>query len=123
VARCFLEYINSRASSLPRAQRHLDEVAELLGGELVAFEIGGDFAGAVDHHRVKHMRQQSFVLPEVQAEAAGHLLHFRLGAREEVPLFRVGFPRLGVTREDLGPIVDGVDRDRKEDEVAAHAIG
>ena len=98
-------------------------VSQLPGGELVAFEIGGQAALAINYQGVQRVRYVEIGGPEIQAEAARNGLHFVEWSGEEVPGFRIGFPGRCVFFEDCGLVVDRVKADAEEDEVTAHAAG
>ena len=57
-------------------QHEIEKVAQLLGGELVAFEIGDELSLPVQDDGMKSVRDEAFVLPEIHAELMTDFLDF-----------------------------------------------
>jgi hypothetical protein len=55
------------------AQHSFDQVSELIGSELVPFNIRYEFALPIDDNGVQRMVHQAFVGEEIHAEQVGHL--------------------------------------------------
>lgn len=87
----------------------LDEVAELLRGEAVAFEVGGEPSVAVDDNCVQRMREHAFAVPEIHAEHLGDLPDAGQRASEEMPVAGISLPGVGILREGPAAVVLGVD--------------
>src|SRR5262245_33976705 len=68
--------------------------------------------------RVVH---QTLIRKDVDSKQLTHALHVTGWSGEEVPAGWVGGPPAGVAREDLGSIVDGVEGDRQQNEIASQA--
>lgn len=62
---------------------------------------------------------ETFVRKEVHSEQATDLLHVGHRPSQEVPALGIGVPPAGVLRQDLWRVMDGVERDRQQDELAS----
>ena len=101
----------------------LDQVAELLGGELISFEIGRQPSLTIDDQRVQRMNQLSFIREKGDAESFTEFLDFCGRAGQKVPTFRVKVPRARVLGERFRLVMDGVEADGQQNQVAAHFVG
>lgn len=97
----------------------LDEIAELLRREFVAFEICYQFAFAIEYRGMEGMDVETFVRVIVHVEIVADLLHLIEGAGENMPAFRVSVPFWRIAREGLRLVVAGVDDDIEQHEIAA----
>src|ERR1700729_878646 len=66
-------------------QRCLYKIAQLLGAELVALEVGRQLALAVNDEGVHGMRQSPLIRPEVQAKPAAHRLYVNRRSGQKMP--------------------------------------
>lgn len=62
----------STTGLLRRAQHGIEKVAQLLGGEVVAFEIGDELSLPVEDDGMESVRNQALVLPEIHAKLMTH---------------------------------------------------
>ena len=67
------EYL-SKADLFRLAQHGVEKVPQLLGGELVTFQIGNYSSLPVQDERMESVRDETFVLPETHAELMTHFL-------------------------------------------------
>src|ERR1035438_8025822 len=118
----FLPRASSTARSTPRAwwgqhtrlgapHYRLNQVAQLLGGELISLQVGHDLSLAIDHCGMEGMGEEAFVFPEVHAKQSGHAFDLGHGAGQEVPGVRVGLPDARILGKRLALIVFGIDND------------
>src|SRR5690348_13001772 len=63
------------------AQHGVEKVAQLLGGELVTFEIGDNLSLPIQNNCVQRVRNEAFVLPEIHTELMANFLDLEDGAR------------------------------------------
>src|SRR6516165_4537727 len=101
----------------------LDQVAELLGGELISFEIGRQLSLTIDDQRVQRMNQLPFIGEEGHSKSFTEFLNFRGRAAQKVPPFRVNVPGASVLGECVRLVMDGVEADRQQNQIAAHFAG
>src|SRR5690242_19981442 len=80
------------ASALSAGDQDFQIVTQLPGGELIAFEIGGQPALAIDYQGMQRVRQVAFLRPEIQSELARNRLHIVEWPGEEVPRLGIGLP-------------------------------
>ena len=81
------------------------QVAQLLRGELIAFEVRGQLSLPIYDNSVKGVGHEAFVGPGIHAKPAAHLLDIRNRSRQKVPGSGIGFPGLGGGRQNFGLIV------------------
>ena len=78
---------------------------------------------AIDDYGVEGMYEKSFVGIERHIELAAEFLNFAKRSGQEVPGAGIRLPCICVTGERFGLIVDWVDDDGQQDEIAAKAVG
>ena len=62
---------------------------------------------------------ETFVGKEVHSEQATDLLHVGHRPGQEVPALGIGVPPAGVLRQNVWRVMDGVEGDRQQDEIAS----
>ena len=92
----------------------LDQVAELLGGELISFEIGRQLSLAIDDQRVQRMNQLSFIREKGHSEPFTEFLDFCGRPGQKAPPFCVNVPRARVLGERFRLVMDGVEADGQQ---------
>src|SRR4029077_13492756 len=86
----------------------------------VALEVGRQFALAINDERVHGMRQRPLIRPEVQAKPAAHRFYFSGRSSQKVPRIRVGLPGARVLRQNFRRIVNRIEADAQQHQIAAH---
>jgi hypothetical protein len=86
-------------------QNALHQVAELIGSELISFEIGDQIPIAINHQSVEGVGHQPFVWPETDAEPGAELLDLVGGAGQQVLALWIRVPGLAILRHHFGRVV------------------
>lgn len=89
----------------------LDQVAQLLGSEIVAFEIGYQPAATADDHGVKGMHKKCFIRIKGHIEAPAELLDVRNRSCQEMPSASVRIPGAGILSKSIWLVMNRIDDD------------
>ena len=100
------------------AQERLCQINELICGEVVAFNVGGQLSLPIDDRGMERVIHEAFFGKIVDPEEMANPPHGVHLSCKEVPRRRIGVPTAGVLLQYLGRVVIGVEGDREQDQVA-----
>src|SRR5579871_1791464 len=114
-----LSAMNTR---IPRAHDGLDQIGELVGGELIAFDVGYEFSLAIDDGRVQRVIHQAFIGEVIDSEQIRDALNIRNRPSKKMPGGRIRFPVLSIVGQFLRPVSLRVKCHCQQDEITAELL-
>src|ERR1700728_3626675 len=93
--------LTSRIIATLTAEDGPNQVAELVGCELVALDIGHQSPPSINDGGVQRMIHEPFIWEIVHPKHVANVLHVRYGASQKVPRGRVGVPSPGIFGENI----------------------
>jgi hypothetical protein len=91
----------------------------LIRSELVPFDVGNHFPLPVDDRGMERVVHQTFLGKEVHSEQVTDAPHVTDRPSKEVPGGLICLPLGGILRQNLGRIVNRVERDSQQDKIAS----
>ena len=100
-------------------KNRLHQIAQLIGGILIALDIRHESSAAINDHSVKGMGHQGFIGEKVHSEQIGHTPHLGHGPGQQVPGLRIRFPGLRIAGQNLRPVALRIESHREQHQVTA----
>lgn len=114
-----LTALNTR---IPRFQDGLNQIGELVGGELIAFDVGYELPLAINDGCVQGMTHEAFIGEIIDSEQICYALNIRNTSSKKMPGGRIRFPILGVVGQFLGPVSLWIKGHRQQHEITAELL-
>src|SRR3954451_23075054 len=103
-------------------EQGIEQVAQLLRSETVAFNVGRESSLAINNGGMKRVHQQRLIRIEVHIELSCHLLNLRQGTGEEVPAVRIRFPDVSIVGQSFRSVVCRIDNYTQQHKIFSHLL-
>src|SRR5215472_5656378 len=102
-------------------QYHFDQIAKLLSGELVSFDIGRQPPLSIENHSVQGVQQLGLVQPGVDGKQGAETLYDWRRSSQKVPV-SVGVPGTCIVGQCIWVIVDGIKAEAEQYQIVSHLL-